>query len=426
MPPNNKSTIFRSPYILPIDTPPIRDGAIKIKKNKIVAISKFGDLAKARKDRLIYLDDCIIVPGFVNSHTHLELSCLKGVIKERKSFSKWIIEVIEAKKKLSEKDYEKSIKNGILESIKGGITCFGDISGTGLSPKIMKKLGVRGISFHEVIGFKEKEAWDIFYTFIMKIAISQILYSGKEEILSIGISPHSPYSVSHKLFKLSCNLAKRLNLPVSTHLSETEDEVRFLKNGNGPLRKLLLDLGSFENSWKPPACSPLKYLDSLNVLNPNISIVHFNFFDKADLGIAKKSNIKVIFCPKSNNEWFSRKSSPLIVCLEKSIPISIGTDSLASNNAYNMFDEMRMVKSLYPSLPAKKILQMATIGGAFCLRLKNKIGSLRPGKLADFIAIKIPEKIKSKDLPEYIVSEAKEVSLSVINGRAVYNPLRIL
>ena len=142
--------------------------------------------------------------------------------------------------------------------------------------------------------------------------------------------------------------------------------------------------------------------------------------------IAKKLKIKVIFCPKSNNEWFERKSSPLIDCLQNSIPVSLGTDSLASNNCYNMFDEMRMLKSFHPSICSEKILQIATLGGAFCIGLKNKTGSLAPGKFADFIAVKIPEKVKPENLAEYLVREKKEVCLSVINGQVVYNKLSIL
>lgn len=423
---NNGTTIFRAPYVLPIDSPLIIDGAVKIKGSKIIGISSFSDIQKTRKDKLIYLPGCLIMPGFVNAHTHLELSCLKGITKERYSFPKWVLEVIDAKKKLSEKDYEKSIESGILESIKGGITTFGDITGTGLSPKIMEKLGVRGVAFHETIGFKEKDAVNAFYELCMKVAIFKTLLLKKNRLIDIGISPHSTYSVSPYLFKLSSGLAKRLKLSVSIHLAETEEEVRFLKKGNGPFKTLLLKLNSFDKKWKAPVSSPLKYLHNMNVFTSKTSVVHFNFFDNEDLKIAKKLKTKVILCPKSNNEWFERKTSPLMACLQNSIHVSIGTDSLASNNCYNMFDEMRMLKSFNPSICSEKILQIATLGGAFCLGLKNKTGSLTPGKFADFIAVKIPEKIKPENLTEFLVREKKEACLSVINGFAVYNPLSIL
>ncbi|OGL41184.1 MAG: hypothetical protein A3C43_09260 [Candidatus Schekmanbacteria bacterium RIFCSPHIGHO2_02_FULL_38_11] len=426
MPINSSVTIFRASYVLPIDSPLISDGAIKIKGNRIVEVSSFSDITKTRKDKLVLLPGFLIMPGFVNAHTHLELSCLKGITRERHSFSKWILEVIDAKKKISEKDYEKSIESGILESIKGGITTFGDISGTGFTPKVMKRLGARGVVFHEIIGFKEKNAVNAFYELCMKVAISKSLLLKEYSLIDIGLSPHSSYSVSPYLFKLSSDLAKRLKLPVSIHLAETEEEIRFLKKGNGPFKALLSGLNSFDKKWKAPVCSPLKYLYTMNVFTSKTSIVHFNFFDNEDLKIAKKLKIKVIFCPKSNNEWFERKSSPLIDCLQNSIPVSLGTDSLASNNCYNMFDEMRMLKSFHPSICSEKILQIATLGGAFCIGLKNKTGSLAPGKFADFIAVKIPEKVKPENLAEYLVREKKEVCLSVINGQVVYNKLSIL
>jgi len=422
---NERTTIFHAPYILPIGLPPISDGAIKIRKGKIVAVSRFRDLPKTGKEKLISLQDSLILPGFVNSHTHLELSCFKGVIKRKRPFSKWVREIIEAKKKLSERDCETSIRDGILESLRGGITSFGDITGTGLSLKVMERMGVRGIAFHELIGFKEEDARRIFAKFMKRIIMFQKKLAGLESTVGIGVSPHSPYSVSPELFKLSCGFAGRLNLPVSIHLSETEEEVRFLKNGNGPLKKLLLDLGSFDRGWNPPGLSPLRYLHSLKVLSPRTSIVHFNFFDEEDLRVAKKSNIKIIYCPKSNNKWFSRKRSPVMDCFKKAIPFSIGTDSLASNDSLNMFDEMRMFKSLYPLFPAKKILKIATAGGACCLGLEDRTGSLQPVRFADFIAVRIPKSINSKNLAEYVVREVKEASLSVINGRIVYDSLGI-
>ena len=423
---NNSSTIFRASYVLPIDYPLINDGAVRIKDCRIAEVSSFSDISRTKKDRLISLPGCLIMPGFVNAHTHLELSCLKGITKERYSFTKWVCEIINAKKKLSEKDYEKSVESGILESIKGGITTFGDITGTGLSPVLMKKLGVRGVAFHEIIGFKEKDALKAFFELCMKIAVSKTLLLRKNRLIDIGVSPHSPYSVSPYLFKLSSGLAKKLKLLVSIHLAETEEEVRFLKKGNGPFKTLLSELNSFDKKWEAPLCSPLKYLHNMNVFTPKTSVVHFNFFNNEDLKIAEKLKIKVIFCPKSNNEWFERKGSPLMDCLQNSIPVSIGTDSLASNNCYNMFDEMKMLKTLNPSVCSEKILQIATLGGAFCLGLKNKTGSLSPGKFADFIAIRIPKKIKPKNLTEFLVRENKEICLSAVNGFVVYNPLALL
>ena len=414
MPNNNGSTIFRASYVLPIDYPLISDGAVKIKDGRIVEISHFSDISRTKKDRLISLPGCLIMPGLINAHTHLELSCLKGITEERYSFTKWVREVIDAKKKLSESDYEKSIESGILESIKGGITTFGDITGTGLSPMVMKRLGVRGVAFHEIIGFNEKDASRAFFELCMRIAVSKTLLLRNNRLIDIGVSPHSPYSVSPYLFKLSSGLAKKLKLLVSIHLAETEEEVRFLKKGNGLFKALLSELNSFDKKWKAPGCSPLKYLHNMNVFTPKTSIVHFNFFDNEDLKIAKKLRIKVIFCPKSNNEWFERKSSPIMACLQNSIPVSIGTDSLASNNCYNMFEEMRMLKTLNPSICSEKILQIATLGGAFCLGIKNKTGSLFPGKFADFIAIRVPKKNKTKN-PGRISHKRKQRNLSISN-----------
>ena len=110
---NDKITIFQAPYILQgKGLTPVSSGALKVKNGKIAAVSGFRTLPKTGKEKLISLQDCLIMPGFINSHTHLELSCLRGLIKNKKPFSKWVMEIIEAKKNYCKKIMKPQLKPG--------------------------------------------------------------------------------------------------------------------------------------------------------------------------------------------------------------------------------------------------------------------------------------------------------------------------
>lgn len=402
--------IIKADYILPIITPPIRNGAIYIKDGVIIECGAYSKISGLDK-RVMELKNVCLLPGFVNAHTHLELTSLKDKIPYRGSFIQWIREIIEAKKDWNEKNYIDSLKLGIKQLITSGATTVADITTSGLSPQVLSTSNLRCRIYKEITGFKSA-------------MISQVIASLKQylsnfqptNLIDFGLAPHSPYSVNPKLLIELSNLANNNNLSLSIHIAEAKEEIEFLMKGRGDAVNLLKELNVWDNSWKPQGLTPVKYLNSLNILNSNIIGVHLNYIDDEEIAILKEKRVGVVHCPKSH-KFFKREDFPIQKLINKGIIVALGTDSLASNDTLSMLEEMKELKKRYKNLSAETILKLATINGAKVLKLDDKIGTLQSDKKADIIGISIPNDLSKERLYDFIVEDGEEVIINIVDGK---------
>ncbi|MEW6609112.1 MAG: amidohydrolase family protein [bacterium] len=401
--------ILKANYILPILTPLIQDGGIHIKDGTIIECAKFSKISSGDK-KIVELKNACLLPGFVNAHSHLELTSLKGKIPYKGSFIQWIQDIIEAKKGWNERNYINSLKLSIKQLIESGTTTIVDITASGLSPQILLTSNLRGRTYKEITGFKFDSVSQIITD--LKKYLSNL---SPTNLIDFGVSPHSPYSVSPKLLTELFSLSQNNNLPLSIHLAEDKTELKFLMKGKGEIINLLKELNVWEDEWKQPGLSSVKYLDSIGILNSNIIGVHLNCINEEDLEILKKRRVGVVHCPKSH-KFFQRDDFPIQKLIDKGIIIALGTDSLASNDSLNMLEEIKELKRRYKTLSAEEILELATINGAKILGLMDKIGTLQPGKKADIIALRLPEDLTKEKLYEFIVTNAKKVILNMVDG----------
>jgi 5-methylthioadenosine/S-adenosylhomocysteine deaminase len=215
----------------------------------------------------------------------------------------------------------------------------------------------------------------------------------------LGVSPHAPFSVSGPLFRKVRQWATSKGLPVCIHVAESEEESLLIEEGRGPMAESLLSRGI---QWSAPGCSPVQYLDRLGVLAPGTLLVHCVRLRPPDLPILQRSGVSVAHCPKSNwklgHGWMNLKQ-----VFEAGIPLGLGSDSVASNNNMDLFEEMRFglfnpswFSRTQNSLAegdtrggfrAEQALHLATLGGAEALGISGSIGSLESGKQADLIAV---------------------------------------
>lgn len=234
-------------------------------------------------------------------------------------------------------------------------------------------------------------------------------------LIDFGIAPHAPYSVNPKLFIELFKLAKNNSLPMSIHIAEVKEEIEFLVKGKGEGIDLLKELDVLEESWKSPGLTSVKYLNSLEILNSNVIGVHLNYLDEEEIEILKEKRVGIVHCPKSHR-FFQRKNFPIQKLIDKGIIVALGTESLASNDSLSILEEMKELKKRYKTLSSNLILKLATINGAKVLGLDDKIGSIQPGKRADIIGIRLPESFNN-DLYDFIVEDAKEVMLNMVDGK---------
>jgi 5-methylthioadenosine/S-adenosylhomocysteine deaminase len=401
--------LIKARWILPITAPPIPQGGILIKGERIERVLTEEEIKAFPRHQIWELPYHILLPGLINAHTHLELTCLANTPWEDKtSFTTWIKELVTTVRGWQEEDFIRSIKKGIQELIRNGIIAVGDISTTGLSLPLLSESGLAGIVYHEILGFSPQVLIERIESLKKKLEAYP-----SHEILASGISPHSPFTLSPQLLKEAYNLARERNLPLSIHLSETKEEVDFLLGDGKEIINLLKSLQAWDDYWQPPRTTPVKYLAQLETLSGIVG-VHMNLVNEAEIKLLKTHEVKGIFCPKSN-VWFCRPNThPLPKLLSNNILVALGTDSLASNNSLNLFEEMRQVKSFFPEISNQTLLEMATINGAQVLGLADRIGSLTPGKEACLIAVEMEE--AHYDPIDYIIEKADKPSFIIING----------
>lgn len=399
---------------LVVDAKTVLDNASLIVQNgHIIEIGSAEKLRQVKTDRVINLPEHIVHPGFVNAHCHLDLSCLHGKLKAGKSFTGWVCRLVAKRSGCTMRKIDHGIKNGIIKLVSTGTTCVGDISSVNRSLPILAHSGMRAVVFHEILGYAPEIADERFNQ------IAALLKSQKDSsLIKNAISPHAIYSVSPQLFKKVTAYARKQKLSVAIHMAETKEEIEFSKKGRGPFRELLVSFGVFAPGRYPKA-NPIDALENLNSLKKSL-LIHANHISGKNVDKIKLANAKVVICPNSNR-WFKRPiSAPVYKLFERGVPLSLGTDSLASNYKLDMAGEVREFHKNFPDIPLADVFDMATRGGAIALGLKNGAGRLTVKAPFDAVAIKMPKTSGKTDLIKAIISPRRKTGLVWINGIVRY------
>jgi cytosine/adenosine deaminase-related metal-dependent hydrolase len=218
----------------------------------------------------------------------------------------------------------------------------------------------------------------------------------------VSLAPHAPYSVSPELFRAIRADLDAHPADVSTvHVAESPDETEFLATGTGRWRALLDDFGAWNPRWTVPGVSPVAYLAGLGVLDARVLAVHGVQCGAGDVSILRKAGSTVVACPRSN-QHVGAGAPPLQAYYDAGVPVAFGTDSLASAPDLNLFSEIAAARRLAPAVPARRLLESATVVGAAALGFERDHGTIEPGKRADLIAVRVPEGVS--DVEEYLVS----------------------
>ncbi|MDP6924117.1 MAG: amidohydrolase family protein [Candidatus Scalindua sp.] len=410
--------ILKSKYLLKDPDNVIENGALLINDGgKIKFAGQFKDIDDADSYKTIDLGNSAIVPGLINTHTHLELTNMHKCINGKGIFTDWIRQLIDAKKDWSESEYTLSIRDGIESSLKSGTTTIVDITRNGIALNELLASNIRKLLFFEIINFDPDTAEDTIKDF--KELISGI---STDDLLSIGIFPHAPYTVSDKLYRKCRDISEECNIRTATHIAETEDEVEFLTSGAGHFVALLNDFKML-NRWNHPGLSPINYLNNIGFLNNECILIHCNYLTEDEIGVIEKSKSNVVFCPRSH-EFFRHKDHPFPSLKDRGINIALGTDSLASNDTLSILDEMKFIRNSYPEIEPNYIFKMGTIAGAVALQMDDCIGQLHPGYYADIAVIEFQDTDVS-NIYDGIFSQDSECVLTIVSGEICYDKFEI-
>ena len=399
-------TSIRAAWACPIDGPPIRDAVIAVDVGRIVGIGAPGSL----RPRLgqaglpesgaesLDLGNAVLLPGLINAHTHLELSWLRGRVPPAARFPEWVRTMFAARGRSDgamAAEQIVPIHGAIAEMRASGTVAVGDISNSLASVEPMREAGLDGIVFHELLGFLERDG-------ALVTAWQDRRTAAGSAGVRVSVAPHAPYSTSLELFAAIRAAVDQSACPImSVHLGESPDEVELLQSGTGAWRGILEQLGLWRSDWAIPGCSPVDYLDRHGLIDERTLVVHGVQFDDRALGRLKAIGATLVTCPRSN-QWVGVGYPPIERFYQSGVSVAVGTDSLASVADLNLFSELKTMRSLAPTVPAARMLQSATLIGARALGLGHELGTLTPGKRAQMMAVRLPERVD--DVEEYLLT----------------------
>ncbi len=383
---------YHARWVLPISSPPIRDGTVVEFGGRIVYVGPRAD-APDGADR--DLGNCALIPGLVNTHTHLELTVFRGLLEDL-SFREWIARLQGAKvAAMTPQRFLDSARWGVAEGVRAGTTTFADTCDSGVVLEAMRERGVRGIMYQEVFSPSADPA-------AVRGAAARLLEqlarhdAFETELQHVGVSPHAPYTVSDPLFALVARSGRR----IAVHIAESDAEQRYVCAGEGPFADAHRARGL---PVAPRATSPIALLEKLGVLKAHPLLIHCVRASDTDIAAIAKSGSTVAHCPISNAK-LGHGIAPVLEMLDAGIAVGLGSDSMAANNRMHLLEESRAAAlaqrvraSRADALPAARALELATIGGARALGLADRIGTLEIGKEADLAAFDLTTLAGSAD-----------------------------
>lgn len=421
--------IISARYVLPISAEPFENGAVAVENDKIAAVDTIEKLfEKFPEAKREHFSEAVIMPGFVNAHSHLEITAMRGFLDDvEEDFYSWLIKLTKTRsEKLDEEDIKISAMLGAVEGARGGVTCFGDIGRMGKAGfEALKITGLRGVLFQETEFSPDNKTAETDFEKIKEKFLE--LKETETNLVKIGISPHAPYTVSRKLFEKIAAYALAENIKITIHAAESAEEHELMINGTGFFAGIYKKFG-FE--WHSPKLSSVEYLDEIGVLQAKPLLAHCVKVSDSDIELIKRSDSRIAHCPKSNAK-FGHGIAPLEKFLDAKIKIGFGSDSVASNNVCDILEEARFavlwarnLNDRKRFLNAAEIIETATLGSAKSLGLENEIGTLEAGKQADLIVVSLdePAQMPVNDIYSALLfaSNARDVRLTMVAGREIY------
>ena len=409
-------TLLRAYWIAPMDRAILRDGGVVVINGKIAAVGPARDLRDNFPQATVEdLGQVVLLPGLVNAHVHLELSALTPGDPPA-SFVDWLkrgIPRTPPDANATQAFVERSIAIGVRQCLQFGVTSVGDISRQcAITRPLLKSGPLRVVSYGEVIAMAQRRG---LLEERVAIATDQ---SAESDWLRTGITPHAPYSVESDGYRRCLEAARRMNLPLATHLAETHDEDNFLADHSGAFRDLWAYLYGWDEQVPSFAGGPIRFAAALGLLNYPSLLAHVNYCDDQEMAMLAAGAASVVYCPRTH-AYFGHPPHRWREMLAAGINVAVGTDSCASSPNLNLVDDLRLLHEIAPEVPALDLWEMATLRAARAIRSDDRIGSITAGKNADFVAFPVSkvgeplrEIVESQELPSKVWidgSEAKGV-----------------
>ncbi len=366
-------------WLLPGDGRLIHRGVLRGTGAVVEAVGPESEVAPAANHR--ELGELAVLPGLVNAHTHLELTHLRGQLPERRPISQWLYAL--SSHFPGTHDLDAAVADGAAEALATGTTALADICHNNRAWRTLKPTALRCVCFAEAMGIGP--AADAAMGRLKK----HVRGVRSTKTLRFGLAPHAPYTTAEDVYRKCVKLARRRNWLIATHLAETESERQFLLRGSGKLFDFLAHMGLMDSSIEIPGCTPVAFAERVGLLERPCILAHVNTLDDAEMKLLAESQASVVCCPRSNDFFGRGGGHRYAEMLAAGINVAVGTDSLASNTSLDMLAELARLRA-EAKVDNHTLLRMGTLNGAKALGWGDRLGSLEPGKQADWIALQLP------------------------------------
>ena len=392
----------------------IEDGAIIIRDSRIVAIGSSSIAKDYSAAKTIDAGGDLVFPGLINTHTHASMTVFRGLGDDVPDRLRRFIFPLEKNLIDRELVYWGAL-HGFVEMIEGGVTTAVDMYYfEDEVARAAKLVGIRGVLGQSILNFPTPDS---------PVPYGGLAYAKKfaadwanDPLITPALAPHAPYSLDAEHLRLVAKASAELNLPILMHVAEMTDEISTLRRERNQ--------------------TPVEYLDSLGLLTPRLVAAHCIFVTDSDIALLKARDVGIAHNMVANIKS-AKGVAPGLKMHDDGLRIGLGTDGPMSGNTLDLIGQLGYVAKLHKLdrkdrnvMPALKVVEMATLGGARALHREKDLGSLEPGKLADLIIL---DHNSSALVPLYDVystlvyaASPRDVRTTVIHGRVVMEDRKIL
>jgi len=401
-------------WVVPMSGPPIREGEVLVGSDgRILWAGQRGSGAVPDSAELSDWPDAVILPGLVNTHTHLELTGFAGMAEEP-DFADWIRRIRTLKAARAPEEFLAAARRGLADCHAAGVTTVADTGDSGAVIEALAEAGGSGIAYHEVFGPHPDQLEESMSGLRERVAV---LHRFVSERVRLGVSPHAPYTVSGALYRAVAEYAAQEGLPMAVHLAESAAESALVEESAGP----------FADAWRargiplpsPAGRSPVGWLDLHGVLGGRTLAIHVVRAGGEDVGRLKATGAAVAHCPLSNSRH-GHGTAPLRAFLDAGVPVGVGTDSVASVGRLDLLAEARAARRL-AGLDAEVALGLVSTAAAVAIGLGDQLGAIRPGLWGDLAVLDLPPSGGDGTVYEAILAGGPaDVRETILGGRTVY------
>ncbi len=420
--------IYTAKFVIPMKGDPIIGGAVAFEGDEIIDVGTEREiLGRYQNAHVIDMGDSAILPGLINAHTHLDMSRYQNFpfdpVRRPETYTNfvdWLLGCIHYKKDVSREEEKRAVLDGIEMAIASGTTTFADMSSfDGVYPLLHEK-HVRAVLFPEIVTIDSQVTRGLFEN---ALAMIDRYTSSENDLITIGMGPHAPYTLSRNMLRIMSQYCRSSELPLMIHVAESFSEMEFFHNSSGDIATQLFPNIGWDDLPPEHLRTPLQHLFHIGFLDASPILVGCTHATPSDFDLIARSGSKVVMVPRSHMNLKQGKLNYKEI-INRKILCALGTDGMASVDSLSLWDEMRTFLKLHSdsvSLSGHDVLSLVTSQASRVLQIDHDVGTLEKGKKADLIVVEAQGISLEGDFIKALIDKTTNLNIRnvLVNGAII-------